>query len=538
MRFSKSSHLLRNVAALLLLPLLICSCQWMKEDFDDAMADGNASRYINITVSVSASENPVTRAYPTGGETGDGLEKGFERENVVNDVTLIFYEDNAGINTSNNETKVAFFATYPVTKTDNYNGTHNHNLDDSNVGWTGTHQESNDNEVIYSTGDQLLNEDELDVSKTYHAIVVANAPAALLSAITVNETTVAQVRDMVVATVYDGTGVNTDAQNFVMASERDATVTFTNRKTDTANNTITYYFECIHIERLAARIDFWAKTKDPDDLNYTAVEYVDVSGNDIPAGYRYKVGKKNKHGKNDIFVLTRITPFNLMVGNEYLLKRTNDDANRYLAKETTTNWVLDPYSAQSNGKNATTTHPDYLASTLTNVRTTFANNFTVTLSACQTPSTADAEGRKFTITEGSVTADNIILNYPRENTLNGGVSPLYYYATGLAFEGYYFKHSGNSDDEYHSHGNGAPMIFYHYLRHQGEGNLAYQALKDDELSTTTLCPTTPAMNFGIVRNNIYRVSIEGITVDEEDIKVTLNIKVKKWDKFVHTPIIM
>lgn len=529
-----SFYQLSKVAALLLLPLLVWSCEWMKEDFDDEIADNNSARYINITVSVSASENPVTRAYPTGGETGDGLEKGFDRENKVEDITLIFYEDGAGINTTNANTKVAFFATYPVTEVDNYNGTHNHNLDDDNVGWTGTHQESNDNEVIYSTGDQLLDEDVLDVTKTYHAIVVANAPQALLSSIAVNETTIAEVRDMVVSTVYSGTGVNINAQNFVMASERDATVTFTNRKTDAEKNTITYYFECIHIERLAARIDFCTKTKNPNTLELEAAEFVQGNGNEIPTGYRYLAGK-NKHDRQDIFVLTRITPFNLMVGKEYLLKRAKDDeAITYLAKETTTNWVLDPYSAQSNGKIATTAHPDYLASTLTNVRTNFENDFTVTLSDCQTPSTEEAEGGKFTITEGSVAADNIILNYPKENTLRGGVSPLYYYATGLAFEGYYVPAAGNSLQ----YSQKQRKVFYHFLRHQGEADLAYQALKDDELNVGTLCPTTPAMNFGIVRNNIYRVSIEGITADEEDIKVTLNIKVKKWDKFVHTPIIM
>ena len=193
--------------------------------------------------------------------------------------------------------------------------------------------------------------------------------------------------------------------------------------------------------------------------------------------------------------------------------------------------MLDPYSSQTGGKNAASV-PDYLVSTLNSVKTTFVNDFTVALSDCQIASTADTEGGKFTITEGNVPADNIILNYPKENTLRGGVTLLYYYATGLAFEGYYFKAAGNSDE----YSVGERKVFYYYLRHQGEQDLAYQALT--ALNTETLCPTTPAMNFGIVCNNIYRVSIESITPDVDDIKVTLNIKVKKWDKFVHTPIIM
>ena len=260
-------------------------------------------------------------------------------------------------------------------------------------------------------------------------------------------------------------------------------------------------------------------------------DYAPASG-DIPAGYRYYIGK-NKFDKPNYFVLTHITPFNLMNGNEYLLKRTNNDTNPYLAKETTTNWVLDPYSSQTGGKNAASV-PDYLVSTLNSVKTTFANDFTVRLSDCQTASTADAEGSKFTIAEGAVSADNIILNYPKENTLNGGVSPLYYYATGLAFEGY-FLYAIDDTDGFTIDG---PHVFYYYLRHQGELETAYQALSADGLSTSARCPASPAMNFGIVRNNIYRVSIESITPDVDDIKVTLNIKVKKWDKFVHTPIIM
>jgi hypothetical protein len=47
------------------------------------------------------------------------------------------------------------------------------------------------------------------------------------------------------------------------------------------------------------------------------------------------------------------------------------------------------------------------------------------------------------------------------------------------------------------------------------------------------------MNFGIVRNNIYRVSIESIAPEtDETPTVTLDIKVKKWDLFTHAPIYM
>ena len=225
-----------------------------------------------------------------------------------------------------------------------------------------------------------------------------------------------------------------------------------------------------------------------------------------------------------------------MNGNEYLLKRTNDENNPYLAKETTSNWVLDPYSALTGGKNGTA-HPDYLVSNLTDVKANMANRYNIILSTCQTASTETAEGTKFSITDNGVTADNIIICYPKENTLNGNITPLYYYATGLAFEGYYYKKNAATDANGKFTG-GTRKVFYHYLRHQGNQDAAYSALTDETLSTTATCPTSPAMNYGIVRNNIYRVCIESITPVDDDIKVTLLIKVKKWDKFVHEPIYM
>lgn len=555
--FSKSFKAFLMVVATALLPML-ASCQLITEDYDDEISDNSASRYINITVSVSASNEPVTRANPTGGETGDGLEKGLERENAVDNITLIFYEDNAGINTPPDaNTKVAFFATYPVTKNDNYNGTHNHQLDgDSPAGWTG---ESNDNEVIYSTGDQKLDEDAIDVTKTYHAIVVANAPNALLANITPGVTTISALRDMAVSTVYEGTevgivaGVGTAAQKFVMSSERDATVTFTNKKIDEQNNTITYYFECIHIERLAARIDFHTKygglktveeggtTSDNTQATWVNDKYkVNADDANYLAGYDYKVFANETETdptSNDHFLVVGFTPFNVSNGNEYIVKRTNDGDKPYLHKETTTNWVLDPYSADGKTNEAYPTHIGYHLENLTTAANVAGSNnhlaLTNTENGCgQSYNNSDTDNK-----------DNIIVGYVKENTIEKE-SPLYYYATGLAIEGYYFKGGATSGGEH--------MVLYTFLRHQGEATTAqpYDAFtfsfthdtnrqKTLEQVKAMKCHETTAMNFGIVRNNIYRVSIDRITKPtDETPKVTLLIKVKKWDKFVHAPIYM
>ena len=479
------------------LAILMSSCQWMSEEYDDEIADSSAAQYINITVSVSASNNPVTRANPTGGEYGDGPEKGLDRENEVSSITLIFYQDDGGINITNPNAEVIDVKTYAVRPIDE-TGTHTHK--------TGEPTEFQNLEVLYTTGDQKLEETALEVGQTYKVLVVANATIDVSRGDKISD-----VRDKVLASVYTGTGVAVDATQFVMASETDAEIRLTEDKREfypsiatTQKDRYVYYFDCIHIERLSARIDFWAKNGTYDATTYNH------------AGYVYDVSSS---GDGDKFVLTSITPFNLLDGNEYLFKRTNDSSNPYLADETLLNWVYDPYTT---GKTASS-HPDYMKSKLDDVVTTFANDYNVKMT--------DQQANKLTVS-GS---DDIIIGYPKENTLASGKSYFYYYATGLAFEGYYYKKGSTTSDD--------RRLFYHYLRHQGEKNEAYDAIKgSDALDKTAVCPVpstdVPAMNYGIVRNNIYRVSIESITPDEDGLFVKLLIKVKKWDKFVHAPIIM
>ena len=206
--------------------------------------------------------------------------------------------------------------------------------------------------------------------------------------------------------------------------------------------------------------------------------------------------------------------FNLNMGTtgkEYLFKRTNDTTNPYLADETITNWVTDPYTS---GKNAAS-HPDWMVSTLTSVVSNLANTYNITMASQQ--ANLLSIGNK----------DDIIIAYPRENTLRpNGDSPLYYYATGLAFEGYYYRKGS---------GTGEHRVYYHFIRHQGEQNDAYDAWTSDNIDNakTTYCPTTTAMNFGIVRNNIYRISVNQVT---DGGLLQLRIAVHDWRNVEH-PII-
>lgn len=500
---SKSILILRKAAALMLLPLLAWSCQLVTDDFDDETANiSNATQYINITISVSASESPVTRANePKGGEDGDGREAAQTAETAVEGVTVIFFQ-NYGINATDvqaNATMIDYVEYFDNMQLDNAHATQ--------------HLTGHENEVFYTTGQRELST-LLNIENPYHMLVVANAN--LTSQITPGTTTLKQVRDMTQANFKNGNN------KFIMSSKEDHTINFNNSTYDKSTNRRTFYLDCIHIERLAARIDYWAKgsngykTKNKNNGDYT-----------VP-GYEYTVVKENgTTDSGDRFVLTRITPFNLNNGNEYLLKRTttgftsegfatNDAPITYLANEvasgTGVNWVLDPNTTL---KNTTDNYANYNCK-LSDVFTTFEQTgHTITM--------AGQQANKFDVGTDAV-KDNIIVGYAKENTLIPGVSPLYYHATGLAFEGYYYENGI---------GTGERRVYYHFIRHQGEKETAYDAFTADNIndSKTMYCPATPAMNFGIVRNNIYRISIDKITED-------MKIKVKMWDKFEHAPIYM
>ena len=100
------------------------------------------------------------------------------------------------------------------------------------------------------------------------------------------------------------------------------------------------------------------------------------------------------------------------------------------------------------------------------------------------------------------------------------------YATGLAFE-----------TEYYVNAEAAPVnrTYYYFLRHQGESltGSSYNAIKWENLSDQTGSPDK-SMNIGIVRNNIYRISIESFSSVAGTIK--LRIEEEKWRNVEHPTI--
>lgn len=493
--FSKSFKALRLVAATALLPLL-ASCQWMTEDYDVETDVSDALQYINVTISVSAGNDPVTRAYPAGGEYGDGSEKGIdERENKVNNITLIFYEDNAadlGINTTSDDVTVACVKRYAVRPFDAATDKPN-----SHTHKTGEDTDFQGREVLYTTGNQKLKETSLTIGKTYKVLVVANVDAIDVKV----GDKIKDVREKVTSSVYTGSGVGIDASNFVMTSESEASVTLNNPTVETegSENRFIYYFNCIHMERLAARIDYCTKGA-TYDATYGGYKYAGTGG--------------------AFFVVTKVTPFNLYNEQEFLFKRVQDGwtspiTTTWLGDESTTNYVVDPNTANKDNTNAFS----YLSPIAENM-TSLSDyaQFTRVMSAVQS-----IEGAL--ITDGN-SEKNVIIGYPRENTLMP-TSYLQQYATGIAFEVTYYASASATP---------VTNVYYHYLRHQGElssSDDTYTAERWGDLDANADGDDNP-MKCGIVRNNIYRVSIEGINPTEGTIKIT--IEEKHW-RHVDNPVI-
>jgi len=498
------------------LVILLTACQF--EDSADCPKEENVSAsYINLTIAVSnGNSHSRTRdgEKPTAGEDGDGREAGFERENAVTGITLILYQDANGINTENNPT-LDLVRYFPVTKVENSaaQGT-------TYGAGTGHVKHPDQIEAKYTTGPQLIGKygvTRIDFSKTYHAIVIANYD--MTGSLTEGTSKLSNVCDAVLSTIYSGdyTKAANLYTNFIMSSEEDNTLNFAANgvmSTD-AYGDKTFNFDddvyALVIERMAARIDFWSKGGTYDD-SYPTPGYV----------YRaWKTGDTETSGPSsaDYFVVTRITPFNLNAGKEYLLKRTNDEA-KYLASETGSNYVIDPTTENK----TQATYVSSLSDIVTGLASWNGNGYSHTIESLHELASASS-----TI-DGN---ENIVICYPKENTLPKE-SPLYYYATGIAIEGDYYIGNVKDDATKREH-----RIYFGYIRHQGDKSTSYEALLPSDLNTETLTSEANPMNFGIVRNNIYRISIDKVheKVDETP-KVTLKIKVKKWDKFEHEPIYM
>lgn len=326
------------------------------------------------------------------------------------------------------------------------------------------------------------------VSKTYHVLVVANAGDITLNYLNKK---LSELRDAHLQ------AFNSTSKNFIMTSEKDVTTELAAGGNATGDGTEANPLTVnVDIERLAARIDI-----DPGDGKYDDSPTTSGTGT-----YAFDV----KDASNNLvggFVLESILPYNKLTSGEFCIKRVGDKTGTsltYLGDETTTsetdktatNYVIDPWTS---GKNAGST-PSGLTY---NVRK---------LNDAGWPSATGYLPVKKVL--GS-TSSFFILDYAMENTTFNNSEE---YATGLVFKGKYYELSDwDTTHKQPKAGKSGTDKYYTYtIRHSDP--------------TGTGSKTDP-MYYGIVRNNIYRIKIEGVVGEKKG--MILTIAVKKWAKYTH-----
>ncbi len=323
--------------------------------------DGEAYAYVSLTIN-TAPTAPGTRANPTGGEAGDGYEDGQEYEKAVNDLTLFFYESQAGdatdgVNRTDNPAIVAH-AYIPV-----YSG-------------SGTEDRIDE---VYTVGPVRVS--GLRMNHFYHVLAVANAGESFGESITdLNELKAATIDN-----VY--TYSNNAYSNFVMSSEGDESpvlnITYENSENNPATTTV-------DLERLVARVDY--------RVGKNADTSFEVGDNTVTA------------------TITRAMLVNMYNQNTYVLKRVASDINGtpdYLDDETYNNYVIDPNTSQ---KTLPSNHGDWYGHyfpSLSDANSTTWEAWLTTGDPIKDPEDANAETW-------------YRLGYPKENTSSVDAQGRYY----------------------------------------------------------------------------------------------------------------
>lgn len=314
------------------------------------------------------------------------------------------------------------------------------------------------------------------VGKKYHVIVIANADDMTSRC---KGKKLSEVRDLQMSKVCTRDADITKFSNFIMSSKKDAKIDFTKEGSETNP-----YLVEVDIERLAARIDIIPNAT------------YDVTGK----GYYYNV----MDGTNVIggFKLESVTPTKVMTSGEYLIKRVSSDKDvstvTYFGQE-----VMNPTTKAST---------NYVVCPWTKNRTG------LTLAEAEGPASL-YNVKKTTSTSTAVGEASYILDYLMENTTTDNAET---YSTGLIFKGKYYESSewDATTKKPKTGFAGTEKEYTYTLRHS-----------DPSGSGTTADP----MHFGVVRNNIYQVKVDGVEGKSKGIKLTIHVV--PWAHYDHGEVI-
>lgn len=280
--------------------LLAAGCT--SESLDGGGAGGSASGpEAWMTLSLAMPQQAAVRAgTPAGGEQGDGAEAGQEAENLISRAVAFFYQGEEGPNSSPGT---------PILATADFSFA-------SSSGMPGTEP---DVDRTYTTQPQPVSLEP----GTYQVLLIANPGTDWWSAPQGGSLTLGTVRDHIQTSAWT-TDANGAPADFVMTSERDASVALNNNpRTSPATATV-------YVERMAARVDYKAKS------SYTCTD---------------------EQYKGDTVSIVGAALVNNLTAGSYVLKRVSPDAAAssvsYLGQETAdattgagTNYVIDPYTTK------------------------------------------------------------------------------------------------------------------------------------------------------------------------------------------------
>ena len=290
-----------GIIAVLLLSLGACSL--IHDDMEELgyREDGSAYAYVSLTIHTGTTGN-VTRSNPTGGEDGDGYEKGQDYENSVNNLTLFFYPAASGIVSGVNQDDVDFTAKVHISQ-----------IEASTDGIQPI-------DKTFTVGPVKV--EGLKTNQKYHVLAVANAGNQT------NITSLNDLRSATVSTVYTATTSTegTTYSDFVMASEGDEDPVLEIRYGNSESNPAT---TTINLERLVARVDYQA---DADGYTFS-----------ITPGLNPALSSQTQVVTASI---TRAFLVNTYNQDTYVLKRVAEGSTTgtitYLGDESLSNYVIDP----------------------------------------------------------------------------------------------------------------------------------------------------------------------------------------------------
>ena len=333
--------------------------------------------------------------------------------------------------------------------------------------------------VTYSTGPREI--DPVIVGKDYHVLVIANAGDMTSKCIGKK---ISEIRDMQMDKVCTRNDDIANFTDFVMSSKKDAKIDFSGKSGSGTGTESDPYVVNVDIERLAARIDI--------------IPNAIFDG--TSQGYYYNV----MDGTNVIggFKLESVTPTKVMTKGEYLIKRVSSDkavtSVTYFGVEkmdattkASTNYVVCPWTKDRAG---------------------------LTLAEAEGP-TSLYNVKKTTSTSTAVEEASYILDYVMENTTTDNKEDN---STGLIFKGKYYEPSewDKTTMRPTATATGTDKEYTYTLRHS-----------DPSGSGTTADP----MHFGVVRNNIYQVKVEGVEGKSKGLKLTIHVV--PWAHYDHGEVI-